>query len=162
LAYQRIAGSLFPGASDVEGRLEETDGEFVLRLDLSVTAACEPGRTGMECRSLVLARPLVPVLASLPQRKFPLILQMPILRRIELELEAPEGWTLDRRPRRLQAGWGTVEERLEVEDGRYRSVLVINMPAQTVPPDAYPEFARFCHAVDELVSRPPNLQKITR
>jgi len=161
LAYQRIAGSLFPGASDVEGRLEQADGGLVLLLDLGVSAACEPGRTGMECRSLVLARPLVPVLASLPQRTFPLILQMPILRRIELELQAPEGWTLDRRPRRLQARWGTVEERLEVVDGRYRSVLMIDLPAQTVSPDSYPEFARFCHAVDELVSRPPKLKRTT-
>jgi len=162
LAFERIAGSLFPGASDVEGRLSSTEDGVELQLDLGVRSACERRDDEMECRSLVLARPLVPVLASLPERTFPLILQIPLLRRIELELDPPDGWTIDRAPRRLQAGWGTVEERLEAGDGRFLSVLEIEMPAQTVSPEDYPAFARFCHAVDELVSRPPTLTRQPR
>jgi hypothetical protein len=51
-----------------------------------------------------------------------------------------------------------VSEILEDEAGRSRSVLTLEIPAQTVTPEEYPEFARFCQAVDELVSRPPRLQ----
>jgi hypothetical protein len=28
-----------------------------------------------------------------------------------------------------------------------------------VAPEEYPEFARFCHAVDELAARPPTLSR---
>jgi hypothetical protein len=106
----------------------------------------------------VLARPLAPVLASLPQRHFPLVLELPLVRRHELLIEPPQGWGVDRPARRLETRWGSVSESLGVEVGGSRSVLTLEIPAQTVAPEEYPEFARFCQAVDELVSRPPRLQ----
>jgi hypothetical protein len=109
----------------------------------------------------VLANPLVPLLATLPQRRYPLVLRLPIERRFKLELEPPPGWRpADRRPRRLDTEWGSVEETLsETSDGTQTSVLQVEVPAQTVAPDAYPAFARFCQALDELARRPPRLRR---
>jgi hypothetical protein len=123
-----------------------------------VPGACEPDREDLVCRSLVLTRPIAPVLASLPQRHYPLVLELPLVRRHELLIEPPDGWRLDRPARRLDTRWGSVSEVLGEEAGRSRSVLTLEIPAQTVGRDEYPEFARFCQAVDELVSRPPRLQ----
>ena len=81
--------------------------------------------------------------------------------RNELILEAPKGWVVDQRPRKIETIWGSVVETVEVDGRRHRSVLRLELPAQTVAPDDYPEFARFCHAVDELTSRPPILTRAT-
>lgn len=157
LVFQRLAGNLFPGAEQVRGGLDPVDGGARLELDLELRDACEPTAASLTCRSLVLSRPLAPLLASLPTRRHPLVLALPLMQRIELEIDAPAGWTVDRPPRRLEASWGSVRETLEVDGGRVRSVLEIRLPAQTVAPERYPEFARFCRAVDELASRPPIL-----
>jgi hypothetical protein len=156
--YRQMAVNLIPGATQVRGSLAPDDEGAVLRLDMVVPGACEPDRGGLICRSLVLARPLTPVLASLPQRHFPLVLQLPLARRHETVIATPEGWELDRPARRLETRWGTVKESLEDDGDRWRSVLALEIPAQTVTPQEYPEFARFCQAVDELVSRPPRLE----
>jgi hypothetical protein len=86
------------------------------------------------------------------------VLQLPLARRHETVIATPEGWELDRPARRLETRWGTVKESLEDDGDRWRSVLALEIPAQTVTPQEYPEFARFCQAVDELVSRPPRLE----
>ncbi len=154
--YARVAASLFPGALEVRGRVEETAGEAPrLVLEFTLERACEPAGEVVECRPLVLAKPLSPALASLPERRYPLVVDLPVLRRYTVELELPEGWVAAAPPRRLEAPFGTVRERLEASPGRWRSVLTVKIPAVTVPPPRYPEFARFVHAVDELVTRPP-------
>ncbi len=158
-SYQQMADNLFPGATEVEGSVNTTEEGAVLRLQLSLPGACDRTGDKMECRSLVVSRPLVPSLASLPQRKYPLSLDLPISERVELVLRLPPGWTVDRLPRRLEADWGSVSETLEVDGDRYQSVLMLRVPARTVPPEEYPEFARFCRAVDELSGRPPTLRR---
>jgi len=156
--YRQMAVNLMPGATQVQGDLSPDDGGAVLRLEMVVPGACEPDGDGLTCRNLVLARPIAPVLASLPQRHFPLVLQLPLLRRHELLIRPPEGWTLDRPPRRLETRWGSVTEVIDGDAGRSKSLMTLELPAQMVGPEEYPEFARFCQAVDELVSRPPRLQ----
>ncbi len=163
MVYRQMAVSLFPGANEVEGEIERTDNGAVVHLRLEVAGACEAENSDLVCRSLVLANPMVPVLASLPERTYPLTLRVPVERRLELELIVPPGWQLsDRVPRRLDAGWGSVSETLEREAESTRSVLRIALPMQTVAPGEYPAFARFCHAVDELTTRPPRLQPAAR
>lgn len=157
-SYQQMADNLFPGATEVEGAVATTPDGASLRLKLSLPRACDRLDGRMECRSLVVSRPLVPSLASLPVRRFPLALELPITERVELVLRPPAGWTLDRPARRLETEWGSVNERIEVDGEVHRSVLTLRVPARTVPPEEYPEFARFCHAVDELMSRPPTLR----
>ncbi len=87
---------------------------------------------------------------------------VPVLQRNELVIEVPDGWTIEHEPRRLETKWGSVVETTEREGQRHRSVLLLELPAQTVAPEDYPEFARFCHAVDELNSRPPILMRKDR
>jgi len=157
--YLQMANNLFPGASEVSGSVER-GAETLLRLELRLPSACEISGTSMVCRSLVVARPLVPALASLPARSYPLDLRLPITERVTTEIEPPPGWTVDRTPRRLQSSWGSLTEELSVENGRYRSVVELEVPSRTVSPDDYPAFARFCHAVDELNSRPPTFVPI--
>jgi hypothetical protein len=111
------------------------------------------------CRGLVVSRPLVPSLASLPERSYPLVVPLPITERIELVLEAPPGWSMERPPRRLDAEWGSVVEELTIDGSRLRSVLTLEVGAVTVAPADYPRFARFCQAVDELSARPPTLER---
>ena len=83
-------------------------------------------------------------------------------RRIQLDLEPPPGWEAKKRkPRQLDAEWGSVSETLETVDGILQSVLHISLPAQTVPPVDYTAFARFCQALDELTTRPPRLERVT-
>ena len=161
MIYRQIAAGIFAGADEVKGEIERMDSGALIQLDLTAPGACELQNGGMVCRSLVLSNPMVPVLASLPKREYALVLRVPVERRLELEVEPPPGWALaDRRPRRLEAEWGTVGETVEKADGTEHSVLRITLPAQTVAPEAYPEFARFCQAVDELTMRPPRLNKI--
>jgi hypothetical protein len=163
MVYRQMAVSLFPGANNVEGDIERTDSGAVVHLQLEVSGACEPENGGLVCRSLVLANPMVPALASLPERTYPLTLRVPVERRLELELIVPPGWQLaDRAPRRLNAEWGSVSETLERTTESTRSVLRIALPMQTVDPGEYPAFSRFCHAVDELATRPPRLQRKTQ
>ena len=157
LLYVQVAVGLLPGAENVRGLAERADGKVSLRLDLDLPGACEEGEARMLCRSLVVHRPLVPALASLPERRFPLVLQLPISQRRELVLHPPPGWTVSRPPRLLETPWGTVREELEVTAASVHSLLRLDIPAQVVPPEDYPAFARFCHAVDELMSRPPEL-----
>jgi hypothetical protein len=112
------------------------------------------------CRSLILTNPLVPTLARLPKRTYPLVLRIPIERHIELEIVAPAGWRPKQRaPRRLDASWGSVSETLEEDGGERQSELRITLPSQTIAPGDYLGFARFCQAVDELTTRPPRLER---
>ncbi len=157
-AYQQMAANLFPGATRVRGSLISQPEGATTRLEMELPGACEVTGDGLLCRSLVVPQPLVPMMASLPERRFPLVLQLPLLRRNELTITPPEGWTLDRPPRRLEARWGSVDEMVERGPRAVRSVLTLEVPAQSVPPDAYRDFARFCQAVDELLSRPPLLR----
>jgi hypothetical protein len=158
MVYRQMAVSLFPGADSVEGEIDRGAGEAEVELEMTVRNACEEEGGGLVCRTLVLANPLVPVLASLAERAYPLVLRVPLSRHLELEVVPPAGWRqAERRPRRLEARWGSVDETLQQTDELQHSVLKIVLPAQTVSPEEYPEFARFCHAVDELTTRPPRL-----
>jgi hypothetical protein len=159
LVYQQMANNLFPGAVDVAGAIDRAPDRTVLRLDLLLPDACDVMGNRMVCRGLVLSRPLVPSLASLPERRYPLVVQLPITERVELVLDAPPGWSVERPERRLDSEWGSVRERLEVDGQRVRSLLTLEVPARTVTPAEYPQFARFCQAVDELSSRPPVLER---
>ena len=159
--YRQLAVSLFAGASAVEGNIDRNPDGAVIQLQMLVRDACDAEEGELVCRSLVLAHPLVPVLASLPERTYPLVLRVPIERRLELDLVPAPGWeSAHRAPRRLETEWGSVDEDLDKEAGSLRSMLHIVLPAQTVAIDDYPAFARFCQAVDELTTRPPRLRPI--
>ena len=161
MVYRQIALALFSGADQVSGEIEETAGGATIHLDVTVPGACDTEGDEMVCRSLILANPLVPTLARLPERTYPLMLRLPIERRVELDLTPPSGWRAKpRRPRRLETRWGSVAETLGDADNPSRSVLRIALPAQTVSPEEYRDFARFCQAVDELTTRPPRLERI--
>jgi hypothetical protein len=160
MVYQQMANNLFPGASGVTGAIDRAADRTTLRLELELAGACDVTGDRMECRSLVVSRPLVPSLASLPERSYPLVVPLPITERVELVLEAPPGWSMARAPRRLEAEWGSVAEQLTVDGPRIRSLLTVEIGARTVEPSDYPRFARFCQAVDELASRPPTLERV--
>jgi hypothetical protein len=161
MVYRQMAVSMFSGADTVEGEIEKTEDGATIRLDISIPGACETENGELVCRSLILANPVVPTLARLPERTYPLMLRIPMERRIQLDLEPPPGWSPKKRqPRRLDAEWGSVSETLETVDGARRSVLRISLPAQTVLPANYPAFARFCQALDELATRPPRLARV--
>ncbi len=157
MAFEQMAGNLFPGAEEVQGKLTAVEGGAVLSFDLRLPGACEHEGDAMVCRSLVLGRPLVPALASLPTRSYPLILQLPIERRFTVTIHPPAGWTIKRQPRQLRTEWGSLTENLEQTSDGIRSTLTLQVPAQTIAPGDYPRFARFCHALDELMLRPPRL-----
>ncbi|MDX2436736.1 MAG: hypothetical protein QNL88_06785 [Acidobacteriota bacterium] len=160
MIYRQMAVSLFPGADQVSGEILRGDDEAVVLLELTAPRACEVENGQLVCRSLVLSNPLVPVLASLPERQYPLVLRLPIERRLKLDLVAPDGWSVvSRPPRRLSTNWGSVTETLSDADGAQRSVLHIEVPAQRVEPEEFAAFARFCQALDELTTRPPRLEK---
>jgi hypothetical protein len=162
MVYRQMAVSLFPGADSVEGEIDRGEGESEVELEMTVRNACEEEGGGLVCRTLVLANPLVPVLASLAERAYPLVLRVPLLRRLELEVVPPSGWRqAERQPRRLEARWGSVDETLDQTAEFQSSVLNVVLPAQTISPEDYPEFARFCQAVDELSTRPPRLVPAT-
>jgi hypothetical protein len=163
MLYRQMATSLFTGADTVEGTIEDTEGVATIHMDITVPGACDAEDGMLTCRTLVLAQPLVPILASLPDRRYPLVLRLPIERLLTLEIVPPAGWQLtDRLPRQLEADWGSVGESLEPIDGSLRSVLSIRLPAQTVAREDYRDFARFCQAVDELTMRPPSLKPAAR
>ena len=113
----------------------------------------------MTCRALTLLRPLSPALAPLPERKFPLVLQLPILQGVELDVDVAPGWTIDRAARQIDTEWGRVTETLEKKPNGLLSRLRLEIPAQVVTPEDYPEFSRFCRAVDELTGRPPVIER---
>ncbi len=159
MLFRQIALSLFPGADEVAGYIDEDEPDDLLRLDITIPGACAIEDGFMVCRSLVLGNPLVPSLARLPERTYPLVLRMPIERRLTLDLVPPSDWrVVPRPPRRLDAEWGSVGESLEDRDGSQLSVLRLLLPKQTIPPDSYRDFARFCQAVDELTTRPPRME----
>jgi len=157
LTFRQVAVNIFAGAEAVRGAANRVDGGVELHLELEVPSACDVNGDRMTCRSLVLARPIAPALASLAQREFPLVLQVPFLQRFDLSLVPPDGWTVVGRKRLLETRYGGVDEDLEREGTSIRSILRRRLSPQTVAPQDYPEFARFCHAVDELVTRPPEL-----
>lgn len=160
MVYRQIAAAIFPGASTVVGAIDDSGNTSLLSLDLEVDGACDPLGGTLECRSLVLSNPLVPLFATLPQRTYPLVLRVPIERRTELEVTAPPGWRVeDRPPRRLETEWGSVAETLERSGRSWHSTLRVRLPRQTVATEDYGSFARFCRAVDELTSRPPVLER---
>jgi hypothetical protein len=163
MIYRQMAASLFPGADQVSGEIERGDDGAVILLELTAPRACEPEGGQLVCRSLVLSNPIVPVLASLPERRYPLVLRLPLERNLELDLVAPDGWAVTPRPpRRLTANWGSVEETLSTADGVQRSTLHIVIPAVRVEPADYAAFARFCQALDELTTRPPLLAPLSK
>jgi hypothetical protein len=153
MVYQQMANNLFPGASAVTGKLDREADRTTLRLELELPGACDVTGDRMECRGLVVSRPLVPSLASLPERSYPLVVPLPITERVELILEAPPGWSMDRAPRRLEAEWGSVVEQLTVDGSRIRSLLTLGVGSLTVEPRDYPRFARL-PGVDEPAARP--------
>jgi hypothetical protein len=155
MVYQQMASSFVAAATDVTGRIDRVPGGIEVELAMRAPEACRPEGGGMTCRALVFTKPFAPILAALPSRRFPLVMPVPVLQLSELTIDAPDGTTVSRRPRRIETRWGKVEETIESDGRRQRSVLRLELPAQTVAPEDYPEFARFCHAVDELLSRPP-------
>ncbi len=157
--FGRLAAGLFPGAENVRGEVQHYDERLEVRFIMDLPGACDVQGATMECRGFNAASPLGPALASLPERQQPLILQMPILRLDEVVIQPPPGWTSDRPARRLSTSWGHVDETVEMVEGRRRSILVLEIPAVTVEPQDYPEFARFCRAIDELISRPPRFER---
>jgi hypothetical protein len=158
MVYRQMASSIFAGASEVTGRIEEQGQQHLIELQMQVNGACDVIGSKLECRSLVLSNPLVPLFASLPERSYPLVLRVPIERLTHLEVVAPAGWQLEERPpRRVQTEWGSVSEVLERADNTALSKLTVKLVKQTVSTADYPAFARFCRAVDELTSRPPTL-----
>jgi len=163
MVYRQMALSMFAGADTVEGEIEENEDGATIRLDVTVPGACDTEDGELVCRSLILANPVVPTLARLPERTYPLMLRVPMERRIQLDLVPPLGWEPKKRnPRHLDAEWGSVSETLEPVDGSLHSILHISLPAQTVSPADYRAFARFCQAVDELATRPPRLERVQR
>ncbi len=160
--WSQMASNLFPGATEVHGRVDRTDTGARLRLEMALDRACDRAVGEMTCRPLVVARPLAPALASLPSRTQPLELALPFVQRVETEIRAPSGWTVLAPERRIEREWGSVHETVEkMPDDGVRSVLRVEVLAQSVAPGDYPAFARFCHAVDELASRPPRLVRAT-
>jgi len=155
MVYQQMASNFVPSASEVTGRIDRISNGIELSLAMHAPGVCRPEGGSMVCRALVFGKPLAPVLAALPTRQFPLIMPVPVLQRNEIVIDIPEGWTIDPPPRRIESRWGSLIETLEREGQRLKSVVRLALPAQTVSPEEYPEFARFCHAVDELNSRPP-------
>jgi len=163
VAYQQIAANIFSGADTVSGAVERKDDrDVVLHLDLHLPSACLPEGDGMVCQALVLARPISPRLASLPERKTPLVIQLPVLQRMETELILPRGWTLAQGSRRLDDSHGSVVRTVAVKGNDSRSVLELRIPAQSVAPEDYPGMVRFCHAADELLTEPPRLRRMGR
>jgi len=161
MVYRQMALSMFSGADTVDGEIEETENGATIHLDITIPGACDAQDGELVCRSLILANPVVPTLARLPERTYPLMLRLPIERRIQLDLVPPPGWKpIKRQPRQLNAEWGSVSETLEQVDGARQSVLSISLPAQTVSPTDYRAFARFCQALDELTTRPPRLVRV--
>jgi hypothetical protein len=161
MVYQQMAANFVPSAVDVSGSIERVENGIDLELVMEAPDVCRRDGDHMVCRALVFSKPLAPVLAALPTRRFPLIMPVPVLQVNDLTIDLPDGWTIEQRPRRVEAQWGSVVETIELEGQRYRSVIRLELPAQTVPPEDYPGFARFCHAVDELGSRPPTLTRST-
>jgi hypothetical protein len=159
LVYQQMAANFVPSAVDVTGGLNRVEDGVTLTIEMRAPGVCRPEADTMVCRDLVFTKPLAPVLAALPTRRYPLIMPVPVLQRNELTIEIPDGWTIDDRPRKIETRWGSVIETVEWDGRRRTSILELELPAQTVAPDEYPEFARFCHAVDELNSRPPILTR---
>ncbi|HHQ48766.1 MAG TPA: DUF3857 domain-containing protein, partial [Acidobacteria bacterium] len=163
MAYQQIAANIFSGADTVSGAVRHTnDREVVLHLDLHLPSACLPEGTGMTCQALVLAHPISPRLASLPERKTPLVIELPVLQRMESELILPEGWTLAEGSRRVEDPHGSVVRTVTASGNHVRLVLELRIPAQSVPPEAYPGMVRFCHAADDVLTEPPRLRKTGR
>jgi len=161
MVYQQMAANFVPSATHVNGRIDRVENGIELELDMRASGVCRTEGDSMVCRSLVFSKPLVPVLAALPTRRYPLILPVPVLQRNELVIEVPDGWIIDHLPRRIESKWGSVVETIVRDGQRYRSTVRLELPAQTVAPGDYPEFARFCHAVDELNSRPPVMTTYT-
>lgn len=160
MIYRQMAASLFPGAERVSGEILRGDDDAEILLELTAPRTCEIENGEFACRNLVLSNPLVPILASLPERRYPLVLRLPIERSLELDLVPPPGWSaMPRAPRQLTTEWGSVTETLTETDGVQRSLLHIELPAQRIEPGDYEAFARFCQALDELVTRPPRLEK---
>jgi hypothetical protein len=160
MVYGRMASGLFPGATAVRGSTTDDEQMLELTLSLQLPNACDVSGTELRCRSLVVSRPLAPTLASLPERTFDLILDLPVIRSHQATIVPPDGWRVEAAPRRIQTRWGSVEEsRSPADDGATISDLRLEVPAVTVSPDEYAEFARFCRAVDELMSRPPTLTR---
>ena len=160
MVYRQMAVSLFPACEEVEGEVVRAGDGVMLNLQLELPGACDVGPDSMICRHLVVARPLAPVLASLAERRYPLVMQLPLTQRSEVEIDPPPGWTVSSSQRNFDTSWGSVAED-SAEHGEWmRSVLDLSIPAQVVEPDSYPEFARFCHAIDELISRPPVLRRV--
>lgn len=153
--FGRLISGLFPGAENVRGESHHHEERLEVRFLMDLPGACVEADDAMECRGLIASSALAPVLASLSERRQPLVLQLPVLRREEVTIQPPPGWKMSRPARRLSTSWGRVDETIEVTEKEHRSTLILEIPPVIVPPEDYPGFARFCRAVDELVSRPP-------
>jgi hypothetical protein len=159
ILFSRLASGIFPGAENVHGSVQESGERLEVRFNLDLPDACTLQDTTMECRGLNATTPLTPILASLAERQQPLILQLPILRREEVIIQPPPGWSSHRAARHLSTGWGRIDETVENTGNRQHSTLVLEIPAVTVQPEDYSAFARFCRAIDELASRPPRFER---
>lgn len=157
--FGRLISGLFPGAENVRGESHHHEERLEVRFLMDLPGACIETNDIMECRGLNSSPALAPVLASLSERRQPLVLQLPVLRREEVTIQPPPGWKANRSARHLSTLWGRVDETIEVTGKQHRSTLVLEIPPVTVAPEDYPEFARFCRAVDELVSRPPRFER---
>jgi hypothetical protein len=152
---QEYVGRLIEGATlqslDVRG-LDDPDAPLVLSYEFEAARLARPVGSALELRALY---PMVlgPDYAPLSARRVPLAIPESVDLDVSLEFELPRGARpgvpppahttarFGRFETRARAGHGTLvlERRLEVRPGR-------------ILPDAYPEFASFCRAVDRAES----------
>ncbi len=161
VVYDQLAARLFPGAEQVSGTIEHKDGAVALDLHLQLPQACTPSGKAMECRALIMTRPLSPRLASLPTRTYPLVLQLPIEQHIRVDLTPPPGWKVAARSQTFAGAWGRVSRNVTLRGRALRSVTTLHIPASVVPTKRYQDFVRFCHTVDQILSRPLRLVAAT-
>ncbi len=153
--YEELASRLLPGAAGVKGTISHQD-EWERPLELEIS--CKVGNFIRWNKNAVPIDQPIPQLslrtmyASVPQRRYPMLIEVPLKETARYLLHLPDEITLRSLPQdsSLTSLFGTFQTRFRVLDPHTVEIFRdFDIESQTIAPQQYPEFSVFAAQSEE-------------
>ena len=153
--YQQLASRIFPGASEARGQvMGEGDTDHPLQLQVWCRAVHFVSFVGgqAELDQLVPALGLRKLYVGTTARQFPLFVDTPLIESATFRVELPLGVRVVRSPgsHDFDSDFGSYSVHArQIASGMLEIQRSFDVPVQVIPPERYPDFARFAERIED-------------
>ncbi len=152
--FEQLAGRIFPGVSEAMGEARNADDpELPLELNLTCRAPHYVALLGttVELDQIVPTLGLRKMFAESNDRKFPLLIESVLQEASTFRVHLPRGVRIAELPasHEVKMAFGSYKAEFKaVGPNEFVVSRSFNVPAQTIEPEKYREFARFAERID--------------